>query len=29
MHTFDGKQARIHYNSDMSGDCFIINKETN
>lgn len=29
MHTFDGKQARIHYNLDMSGDCFIINKETN
>ena len=28
MHTFDGKQVRIHYNSDMSGDCFIVNKET-
>lgn len=27
MHTFDGNKIRIHYNSDMSGDCIIFNKE--
>ena len=28
MHTFEGNKIRIHYNSDMSGDCIIFNKET-
>lgn len=28
MHTFNGKKTTIHYNSDMSGDCIIFNKET-
>ena len=28
MHTFNGKKTIIHYNSDMSGDCIIFNKET-
>lgn len=28
MHTFNGNKTRIHYNSDMSGDCIIFNKET-
>ena len=28
MQTFNGKKTRIHYNSDMSGDCIIFNKET-
>lgn len=28
MHTFKGKKSIIHYNSDMSGDCVIFNKET-
>ena len=28
MHTFVGKKTRIHYNSDMSGDCIIMNEET-
>ena len=28
MHTFNGDKTRIHYNSDMSGDCIIFNKET-
>ena len=28
MHTFKGKKTTIHYNSDMSGDCIIFNKET-
>lgn len=28
MHTFNGKKTTIHYNSDMSGDCVIFNKET-
>ena len=28
MHTFEGNKTRIHYNSDMSGDCIVINKET-
>jgi len=27
MHTFEGNKTRIHYNSDMSGDCIIFNKE--
>lgn len=28
MHTFDGSKTRIHFNSDMSGDCEIIEKES-
>lgn len=28
MHTFNGSKARIHFNSDMSGDCEIIEKES-
>ena len=28
MHTFSGKKTIIYYNSDMSGDCIIFNKET-
>ena len=28
MHTFTGEQTRIHYNSDLSGDCDIINIDT-
>lgn len=28
MHTFDGRNTRIHFNSDMSGDCEIIEKES-
>lgn len=28
MHTFNGKKAAIHYNSDMSGNCIIFNRET-
>lgn len=29
MQTFNGKETTIHYNSDMSGDCKIIDKKTN
>ena len=28
MRTFNGKKTTIHYNSDMSGNCIIFNKET-
>lgn len=28
MHTFTGNKILIHYNSDMSGDCFILDKKT-
>ena len=28
MHTFNGKKSAIHFNSDMSGECIIFNKET-
>ena len=28
MHTFNGKKTRIHFNSDMSGDCIVINTDT-
>lgn len=28
MHTFKGNKTTIHYNSDMSGECIIYNKET-
>lgn len=28
MHTFNGSKARIHFNSDMNGDCEIIEKES-
>lgn len=28
MHTFNGKEITIHYDSDMSGYCDIIDKET-
>lgn len=28
MHTFDGSKTRFHFNSDMSGDCEIIEKES-
>lgn len=27
MHTFNGKKTRIHYNSDMSGNIIIQNKD--
>lgn len=26
MHTFEGKSCRIHYNSDMSGEVHICDK---
>ena len=29
MHTFEGKSCRIHFNSDMSGEVHICNKESN
>lgn len=29
MHSFHGKEITIHYNSDMSGDCQIIDRKTN
>ena len=29
MHTFDGKSCRINFNSDMSGEIEIREKETN
>ena len=28
MYTFETKKTTIHYNSDMSGNCHIINSET-
>lgn len=28
MHSFNGNKTTVHYNSDMSGDCVIFNKET-
>lgn len=28
MHTFNGNKTRIHFNSDFSGDCEIVEKET-
>ncbi len=28
MHSFHGKSCNIHFNSDMSGELFIINKKT-
>lgn len=28
MHTFDGKSCRIHFNSDMSGDIHIWDKDS-
>lgn len=28
MHTFDGKSCRIHFNSDMSGDIHIVEKDS-
>lgn len=28
MHTFEGKSCRIHYNSDMSGEVYICDKNT-
>lgn len=29
MNTFDGKSVKVFHNSDYSGDCIIVNKETN
>lgn len=29
MNTFNGKSVKVFHNSDYSGDCLIINKETN
>ena len=29
MQTFHGKEITIHYNSDMSGNCQIIDRKTN
>jgi len=29
MHTFEGKSCRIHYNSDMSGEVHICDKNSN
>lgn len=28
MHTFEGKSCRIHFNSDMSGDVYICDKNS-
>lgn len=28
MHTFEGKSCRIHFNSDMSGDIHICDKDS-
>lgn len=28
MQTYEGKNLRIHYNSDLSGDFHVINKST-
>lgn len=28
MHTFEGKNCRIHYNGDMSGEVYICDKNT-
>lgn len=28
MHTFDGKSCRIHFNSDMSGEIHICDKDS-
>lgn len=28
MHTFEGKSCRIHFNSDMSGDIHIVEKNS-
>lgn len=28
MHTFDGKSCRIHFNSDMSGEIHIVEKDS-
>ena len=27
MHAFETEKCRIHYNSDVSGNCIIVNKE--